>query len=138
MQQSLLENEMKHMGRNTLDPKNNNAMNPESFNPYALQAGLMGSGAGGMPPRPPIGNYGGMGQSYNPDVMSSMQGVFGMTSKLSGRPETTQIEVGRMMRADLEQKLASREKETQRFKNFSRMLKSTIPGQAPGNSFSAN
>lgn len=31
------------MGKNTLDPKNNNMLNPESFNPYATQAGMIGA-----------------------------------------------------------------------------------------------
>ena len=83
MQQSLLDHEMKYMGRNTLDPKNNNTLNQETFNPYAFQQGL--SGQNGGAPRPPLpAGYGSSAPAYSPDVMAGMQGMFGVASKLSG------------------------------------------------------
>lgn len=42
MEQSLTEHELRHMGRNSLDPGNNNTMNRDEYNPYAQQLGVLG------------------------------------------------------------------------------------------------
>ena len=109
MQQSLTENELRYMGKNTLDPKNNNMLNPESFNPYATQAGMIGA--------------------------NSMAGIQAIARSIrQPNNEVSQLEIGRMMRAEREQQMNEHEKINQRFGSFNKMLKGSIPGGSNGGS----
>jgi hypothetical protein len=114
MQNSLTDNELRHMGKNTLDPRNNSTLNPQDYNPYGQQASMIG----------------GFGQAMG--HMGAMQGV---SKAFRSHADGNNLEIGRMMRAEREQQMAEHEKSQQRFENFNKMLKGTVYGGAGGSQF---
>ena len=113
MQQSLTDNELRYMGRNTLDPRNNNILNPTEFNPYGQQQGILGAQV----------------------IASAMAGIGTMATSMRHN-DATQLDIGRRMRAEREQQMMELEKTSQKFGNFSKMLKGTLPGANPGSAYS--
>jgi hypothetical protein len=110
MQQSLTENELRYLGRQALDPRAGMAQPHAEFNPYAQQSGMIG----------------------NPQGMSHI--FQGINKAVRGIQDGTQLEVGRLMRAEREQQMADLEKNHQRFENFNKMLRGTVqPGTAGSN-----
>ena len=97
MEQSLTDHEMRFIGRNSLDPGNNNSLQQQGHNPYAQQAGMLG--------------------------LASHQGRPNLPKQ-----DLSQLEIGRMMRAEREQQMLEQERNNQKFGNFNRMLKGTVNG----------
>lgn len=111
MQQSLTENELRYMGKNTLDPRNNATLNPQDYNPYSNQGWMLAGGNQSM-------GHAGLMQGVSKAFRSTVEG--------------NNLEIGRMMRAEREQQMADHEKNQQRFENFNKMLKGSVYGSAPG------
>lgn len=108
MQQSLTENELRYLGRQSLDPRAGLSQPPGDYNPYAAQSNMMPSGVHQM--------------------------FQGLNKAVRGIQDGTQLEVGRLMRAEREQQMADLEKNHQRFENFNKMLRGTVqPGTAGSN-----
>jgi hypothetical protein len=117
MQQSLAENELRFMGRNTLDPRNAGLLNSNKadFNPYTQQEGILNAAR----------------------VQAAMFGVAaaaGANDQLTAlrQHEATQLDMGKRMRAEREQQMLELEKTNQKFGTFSKMLQGSLPsgGQA--------
>ena len=135
MEQSLTENELKYMGRNSLNPGQNNSLGgTNQFNPYNTQQ-LGPSKATALPQSPPnmtTGSSGFLGMAPNPTKQLLR------TQNLAGpnlvrkrynlndpyqRPPTSKIELSRMLRCEREEKMLQQQKMQQKFENFNKILK---------------
>lgn len=115
-----MENEIKFMGRNSLNTMQNHTLNSSNpqFNPYSTQnvQGYFGSGGLGqdnlMHTQNLAGNIGRMRYNQNDPYH---------------RPPASKIEMSRMMRVEREDKILKQHKMQQKFDNFNKMLREGQP-----------
>ncbi len=71
-------------------------------------------------------------QQHTHNPYAQQQGLFGLASHQPRaqlpKQDVSQLEIGRMMRAEREQQMLEQERNNQKFGNFNRMLKGTVSG----------